>query len=290
MDGVPASMDCDDADPLNFPGNDEVCDGQDNNCDTMADNDAIDMQTFYGDMDKDGFGNDDATTMSCQQPPDTASVGGDCNDNDSDAYPDANMICPLGKTCKAILDSGASNVDGLHLIDPDGVDVGQAPLEVWCDMTNGGATAALIINSINMNTAIGDFGAGYVSTTQLAIDPATASTMAAAPPDLARPQRIRIHRVPPLGLQQRQQHLPQHVDPAGQLAHRVRPGWLPAVERQRLLLVRRAEVLYRRRRRSGQPADGRPGRLQGPRQPRLGLGLLQLRWGQSRAHSLRLRW
>ncbi len=31
-DGSPAGTDCDDADPNNFPGNQEVCDGQDNDC------------------------------------------------------------------------------------------------------------------------------------------------------------------------------------------------------------------------------------------------------------------
>lgn len=36
-DGSPSSVDCDDADPLNFPGNPEVCDGQDNNCDMAVD-------------------------------------------------------------------------------------------------------------------------------------------------------------------------------------------------------------------------------------------------------------
>ena len=36
-DGVPASSDCDDSDPANFPGNFESCDGQDNDCDGLED-------------------------------------------------------------------------------------------------------------------------------------------------------------------------------------------------------------------------------------------------------------
>ena len=36
-DGSPASVDCDDADPANFPGNSEICDGQDNDCNGVAD-------------------------------------------------------------------------------------------------------------------------------------------------------------------------------------------------------------------------------------------------------------
>ncbi len=174
MDGVPASEDCDDADPNNFPGNSEICDGQDNDCNDEIDDDAVDAPLYFSDNDMDGFGVGEGTP-SCQQPPDTASVGGDCNDNDPNAYPDQNDVCALGPTCKAIFDSGAGDVDGLYLIDPEGVDVGQAPLEVWCDMTNEGLTAALIINSVNEGTYIGDFGADYVSPELLAVDPTTTS-------------------------------------------------------------------------------------------------------------------
>jgi len=36
-DGADSTVDCDDADPNNYPGNTEVCDGQDNNCDSVVD-------------------------------------------------------------------------------------------------------------------------------------------------------------------------------------------------------------------------------------------------------------
>lgn len=36
-DGVSACLDCDDQDPANFPGNLEICDGQDNNCNDEED-------------------------------------------------------------------------------------------------------------------------------------------------------------------------------------------------------------------------------------------------------------
>jgi hypothetical protein len=54
--------------------------------------------------------------------------------------------------------------------------MGETPLEVWCDMVDEGVTAALIINSVNEGTYVGDFGAGYVSTNLLAVDPATTSS------------------------------------------------------------------------------------------------------------------
>jgi hypothetical protein len=178
MDGSPASDDCDDNDANNYPGNDEVCDQQDNDCDMQVDEDAIDAMMYYPDVDMDGYG-DDPGFVSCEVPPGTAMQGGDCNDADPNAYPDSNDVCPLGQTCKAIFDSGAGVDDGLYLIDPDGIDTGEAPLDVWCDMVEGGATAALIINSVNEGTYIGDFGAGYTSTNLLAVDPATTSSMMA---------------------------------------------------------------------------------------------------------------
>jgi hypothetical protein len=61
------------------------------------------------------------------------------------------------------------------LIGPEGVNVGEPPVEAWCDMTNEGATEALIINSVLDGTYVGNFGAGYTSTELLAGDPAAAS-------------------------------------------------------------------------------------------------------------------
>jgi hypothetical protein len=46
-------------------------------------------------------------------------------------------------------------------------------------------TAALIINTVNEGTYVGDFGSGYVSTTLLAIDPAMASS------PMARSSKVR---------------------------------------------------------------------------------------------------
>ena len=68
-DGSPAGTDCDDNDANNYPGNTEIFDGQDNNCDGMIDE---------GFVDADG----DGVTV----------AQGDCDDNDNTIFPGAQEI------------------------------------------------------------------------------------------------------------------------------------------------------------------------------------------------------
>ena len=68
------STDCNDLSAFAFPGGLEVCDGLDNDCDGDIDDadvstDTTTMQTFYADVDGDGFGDDDNWCYSvCLQP------------------------------------------------------------------------------------------------------------------------------------------------------------------------------------------------------------------------------
>jgi large repetitive protein len=72
--------DCDDTNASINPGMAEQCDGQDNDCDGIIDNNA--GSTWYFDGDGDGFGNSLSTMLSCEQPFGYVAVGGDCNDQD----------------------------------------------------------------------------------------------------------------------------------------------------------------------------------------------------------------
>ena len=89
--------DCDDSDPNNFPTNEEICDGADNDCDDAADDedDSLDLstaQSFFPDADEDGYGVTAEEVLTCVQPEDHSETDGDCDDTDASVYPGAKDI------------------------------------------------------------------------------------------------------------------------------------------------------------------------------------------------------
>jgi hypothetical protein len=94
-DGFFASDECDDNNPLSFPGGTEVCDGEDNDCDGAVDDDPTDPTTFYEDADHDGFGGAVAE-IGCLQPKGAVLVAGDCDDAVPAVNPDATETCGDG--------------------------------------------------------------------------------------------------------------------------------------------------------------------------------------------------
>ena len=106
-DGADSTIDCDDNDPLNFPGNPEVCDGADNDCDTVIDN---------------GFDGDGDGYTSCDTPIP------DCDDGNAAINPGATEILSNGLN---------DDCNPATLDDPD-TDGDGSPLSLDCD--DGNAT------------------------------------------------------------------------------------------------------------------------------------------------------
>jgi predicted outer membrane repeat protein len=85
--------DCDDDDARAYPGNNEVCDGVDNNCSNGIDEDSsLDVITWYEDLDGDGFGDHAYYEVACDEPTEggpwvRAGKAEDCNDADPTVAP-----------------------------------------------------------------------------------------------------------------------------------------------------------------------------------------------------------
>ncbi len=77
--------DCDDADIDVHPDADEVCDGVDNDCDELVDDDdpgVLDAPAWFADLDGDGDGDPASWVTACAQPEATSPLDGDCDDDD----------------------------------------------------------------------------------------------------------------------------------------------------------------------------------------------------------------
>jgi hypothetical protein len=61
----------------------DVCDGLDNDCSGVVDDNPSDGAIWYMDGDSDGLGDDSATLSACNQPSGYVAVGGDCDDSDA---------------------------------------------------------------------------------------------------------------------------------------------------------------------------------------------------------------
>jgi hypothetical protein len=116
--------DCDDTVAAVNPGVNEVCDGADNNCDTVVDTDAVDAKSWYTDGDGDGFGDDTTAQTACTAPAEgMIEQAGDCKDDDAAVNPDALETCNLADDdCNLVVDDvvfdheidfcGGQDIDG----------------------------------------------------------------------------------------------------------------------------------------------------------------------------------
>lgn len=113
------SDDCDDADPARHVGAREVCDGVDNDCDGMIDEEG--MITVYPDSDGDGFGNSalPMVVMACAAPGGTVTRAGDCNDRSATTFAGAPEFCDAIDNDCSLPGSAAGGADAAEDRDGD---------------------------------------------------------------------------------------------------------------------------------------------------------------------------
>ena len=115
---VSVALDCDDLNgDINLDAI-EICDGLDNDCDTLiddADGD-VDYSTatdYYFDMDGDGHGADLLESGACTPPENGVPLGDDCDDRDAAVYPGAPEYCDLiDNDCDGLIDLEDEDVEG----------------------------------------------------------------------------------------------------------------------------------------------------------------------------------
>ncbi|MCS6990518.1 MAG: MopE-related protein [Chitinophagales bacterium] len=190
------NLDCDPGNGAIHPQAVEYCNGVDDNCNALVDDDdpSVVGATWYWDADGDGFGQADSSIISCSPPAGYAAVYPDCDDGDAAINPAAAETCNgVDDNCNVLIDADDPYVsDALwYYADNDGDGFGNAFDKVLscvalsgyvlnyqdCDDTNSGINplAAEQINGIddNCNGLIDEIAteAAAVATPQLKVFP-----------------------------------------------------------------------------------------------------------------------
>ncbi len=145
---VSDQQDCDDLDSTINPAALELCDGLDNDCDGLSDDqdpglDSSSATRWYLDADSDGFGGWGTSTLACEPPSGYAEDQSDCDDDDPGVNPDATETCNgIDDDCDGLVDDGDPGLDTSSAytwyLDADSDGFGDALVSVSaCDPPDG---------------------------------------------------------------------------------------------------------------------------------------------------------
>ncbi len=147
-DGFAACAECDDNEAAINPDALEVCNGIDDDCDTLYDDedDSLDPAagvTVYLDLDADGYGDPGTGELVCEAGPGWVADATDCDDARPDINPGAAEVCnDLDDDCDTLIDDADDSLDATTgtawTTDADGDGYGDDALTVYaCDMPAG---------------------------------------------------------------------------------------------------------------------------------------------------------
>ncbi len=115
---VADATDCDDGDAGVSPSAAEVCDGDDEDCDALVDDDDPDVTgttTWYIDYDGDGHGSADYTVDACEAPSGYVRTADDCDDAHAEASPTGTEVCDgLDNDCNGTVDDDPTDAANFY--------------------------------------------------------------------------------------------------------------------------------------------------------------------------------
>ncbi len=134
------NSDCDDTNISVHPYGLEICNGLDDDCDALTDNDdpsITGQSTWYADTDADGFGNISSSVLSCEIPSGYVADNSDCDDSNAFVNSSITEICnSIDDDCDGLIDNNDPSITGQSTwyVDTDEDDFGDAAVSLLsCD-------------------------------------------------------------------------------------------------------------------------------------------------------------